>query len=674
MSSFTTADLDRRQLREPLDLVRHVPNLVGHNNSGVGNSNAYFLRGLGNTETIATFDPPVGTYMDEVYISRQSANNYPLFDIDRIDVLRGPQGTLSGRNTTGGAINIVTRKPAPEFGADVELGVGSFARHAVRGTVNYPVSDRWLTRASAYFEEADGNVRSTVTGEENNDLEAYGMRFAVRFLPSERTTWDFVIENLYHDELNLIRNCRPSPGGITPATDCAHGVDADRNASAFTASNGAGGRLDQALRGEGLDSYNHSVRLYSTLGMRVGEVDLTFITGRIDESWDYVVDFAPTGVAGGQSQFAIAQEQDTYQWSQEITATGAIADDRLHYTAGLFYLDEKNETDFQDISVNHTPVYGPVGATWLQIDRQMVNTTDSIAAYVQADYSFDDAWTVTVGGRYTEDDKGIEYRSRTARSPNEVEIFDISTAELEAGGVPVELDDAEFTPMLGIKYEPSDDWQIYASATQGFKSGGWNARGSASAPCFHTPLCYQPFGAETVWSYEGGFKSEFHDRHMRLNATLFWTEVDDLQLISGVAGSAGVVFQIQNAGDARYRGAELELDWVPSEALTLYAGLGLMDAEYTSIRQESPLTTHTQPVRAPDATGYLGASYTIPLASLHGRMTVGGDAAFTGNHWVSAAQRAGRLRGRQPLAGPGTGGVRIGRRRLVRKPLVQELR
>jgi iron complex outermembrane receptor protein len=241
-----------------------------------------------------------------------------------------------------------------------------------------------------------------------------------------------------------------------------------------------------------------------------------------------------------------------------------------------------------------------------------------------------DALTVTVGARYTDEEKDIAYVSRSDRGG----LFDISTAELVAGGIPIRQTAREVTPKFGFEYRQSDDWLWYASATKGFKSGGWNARGSAP----HIAASYLPFGPEFVWSYEGGFKSDLLDDRMRLNVTVFYADVDDLQLISGVTNPlGGVLFLTQNSGEARFRGAEIEWNWLPIEALNIYASLGLMDAEYTAIRPQpgQTITTSTQPVRSPDVTGNLGATWTLPIGDL-GSVYVGGDVAFTGTHWVSS--------------------------------------
>jgi iron complex outermembrane receptor protein len=611
ISAFTSEELERRQVTETLDLVRMVPNLVGHNNTGPGNSNAYFLRGLGNTESIATFDPPVGTYVDDVYISRQSANNYALFDVERIEVLRGPQGTLFGRNTTGGAVNVITKKPADNFQSFFEVGVGEFDRRALRGSVDAPLSERVLSKLSAFYQEQDGFVRSTVTGEENNDLEGYGARIALRFLPSDAVRWDIAGEYAFNDQLNLIRRC------VNNAANCVLGADPDTNRTGFSQRPGIGDFLVQARQGRNLGSETETLMFVSNLSWELDGVDLTFITGYRDENWDFIIDFIPTG-APGVSGFAIANQQDTRQFTQEIKATGELGD-RVRYTAGLFYIDEDNETDFQDIS----------GANLL-IDRVMENGTQSIAAYLQADLAVTDRLTLTAGGRYTDEEKDISYVSRIDRGA----LFTISTQELLAGGVPVEQSVGKFTPRIAAEFSANEDWLIYASVTEGFKSGGWNARGAAP----HTAASYLPFGPEEVRSYEAGFKSELLGRTMRLNFNLFWADVEDLQLITGVPNPAGgVLFLTQNSGEARFRGAEIEWQWIATDNLNIYSSLGLLDAEYTSIRPQpsQTITTRTQPVRSPDITGNLGFVYTVPTGV--GEISFGGSTSFTGVHWVSSA-------------------------------------
>ncbi|MEO7774859.1 MAG: TonB-dependent receptor [Steroidobacteraceae bacterium] len=616
VSAFTEAEMERRQITETLDLVKVVPNLVGHNNTGPGNSNAYFIRGLGNTESIPTFDPPVGTYIDDIYIGRQSANNFALVDVERIEVLRGPQGTLFGRNTTGGAINVITKKPDNQFAAFLEAGVGRFDRREVRGSVDVPVSDTVLTKLSGFYQEADGFVTSTVTGEKNNNLEGYGGRLAVRLLPTDTLTWDLAADYGVNSQVNLARVCNPAPGGTTPDANCAFGADADNNRTGFSNKGATSDLLADARAGRGMRSETETMFFVSNIAWKVGDVDLQFITGYRDESWEYVIDFVPIGVRG-LSGFAISNDLQTDQITQEIKATGTLASERLRYTTGIFYINENNETDWQDIS----------GPTHL-IDRIMDNGTKSIAAYLQLDFNLTDALSLTAGGRYTDEKKDIAYTSRNDRGA----LFNISTAELVAGGVPIEQEVGTFTPHFGLQYKMTPDLLWYASATNGFKSGGWNARGGGT----HTAASYQPFGPEEVWSYEAGFKSELADNSIRLNVNAFWADVENLQLVTGIPSSTGVVFLTANSGEARFRGAEIEWQWLPTENLNLYGSIGLMDGEYTSIKPQpvAQITTGTVPTRTPNATGNLGFVYTIP--STLGPFTIAASTSYTDAYYASS--------------------------------------
>jgi iron complex outermembrane receptor protein len=302
----------------------------------------------------------------------------------------------------------------------------------------------------------------------------------------------------------------------------------------------------------------------------------------------------------------------------------------------LFWLDEKNQTIFQDISINSLAANGPVGATWLQIDRTMINRARTLAAYGQMDYAATEQLTLTAGLRYTDEDRSIDYTSRADRRPNAVVIYDISTAELASGGVPVDQHVGKLAPRLAASYQLNERWSLLASATNGFKAGGWNGRGSASAPCFHTPACYQAFGPETLWTYEAGAKAEMPEYHLRLDATLFHTDVDNMQVATGISGAGGISFLTRNAADARFRGMELVLGWQPRDGLDLHANLGPLDGEYTSINTPSLLTTDTEPVQAPHATGTVGALYRLSGSSLGGRFYVGGDLSFTDRHWTAS--------------------------------------
>ncbi len=239
ISAFSNEQLQALGATETLDLIRFVPNLIGSNNTGLGTANVYSLRALNNTESIATFDPPVGTYVDEVFIARQNANNFAFFDGDRVEVLRGPQGTLFGRNTTGGAISIVLRKPARELGGYLEGGFGQFGMYTVRGSADVPLSDEWLTKFSMFTQQDEGYVGNPTTGEDGlNATDKFGARAAVRYLPSDTVTWDFAADYVKDKGANLLNfdssggpqvEREPLRPGLPPTSAAASNVAANCN-------------------------------------------------------------------------------------------------------------------------------------------------------------------------------------------------------------------------------------------------------------------------------------------------------------------------------------------------------------------------------------------------------------------------------------------------------------
>ena len=190
VTAFTETQLEIAQVEDTTDLVRVTPSLTGGLNTGTGGAVSYFIRGLGSTEQVASFDVPVATYVDEVYVARQIANNITLLDVDRIEVLRGPQGTLFGRNTTGGAISITTRKPDQDFRGSLDATYGSFNRYSLRGAVSGPLNDAVSAGVTLLKIGSDGYADSLVTGQELNGEDTWGIRGALRFQPGDAWDWN----------------------------------------------------------------------------------------------------------------------------------------------------------------------------------------------------------------------------------------------------------------------------------------------------------------------------------------------------------------------------------------------------------------------------------------------------------------------------------------------------
>ena len=571
ITALSAADLRTKQIQTTIDIPRLVPNMVGATNVGIGSANSYFIRGLGNTESIATFDPPVGTYVDDVYISRQNANNFSFFDVDRIEVLRGPQGTLFGRNTTGGAINVILKKPADTLGGYAEGSYGRFNDYSGRASIDIPISSRLLTKFSFYGNSSDGYVHNLTTGEKNNGDKGYGVRGAVRLLPTDRITWDISADYIRDNQVNV------------PET-LNHG-DLYSMTGLNTKAAPLEGIVTGTKAGYHLQNITKSASVTSNLQVEVGRTTISIITGYRDLKQGYLSDIFDGKYATGG--FALSNQGEFKQFSQEVKANGKLFDNQLEYVVGAYYIHEDDKTDFADV---FTIDAGTFGIPLVLADRVLRNSTSAPAIYGQLDYHPVPAVTLTVGARYTSEKKTVGVIPNTNPLLAGVPY---GTSDIVAAGVPTHELTKLLTPRFAIEYKPVKDVMLFASATRGFRSGGWNARAL-------TASSFQPFGAEKVWSYEGGVRSELFDRVLRLNATGFYTDVKGFQVPLGFIDSTGAInFVTQNGSDYRDYGLEAEAVLAPARGLSLFANIGLQRAKY--LNPDATIKAQQASCRAGDA-------------------------------------------------------------------------
>ncbi|KWV90788.1 TonB-dependent receptor [Erythrobacter sp. YT30] len=603
ISAFNQEALEARGIANALEVAQFVPNLVGLNNTGLGTANAYYLRGIGNTESIATFDPPIGTYVDDIYLSRQNANNLSLFDVNRVEVLRGPQGTLFGRNTTGGAVNVYMNDPGDEVAGFAEIGYGSYDQIMGRASIDIPLADSFSIKVSGYFQDDDGYAINNLADDRTNENDGWGVRLGLRGELSDSVTWKGSYIRTFADSANVLNfDCDP-----TDPTNC----DGRFVSTGFTEdSNLISPVFGPLLTGDkanfGLG--NEATMDFVSSNLEVGIGDdwaVNIITGFVDIKQDFALDFADgrglpsasnpippvTGFTFGG--FTIANEGSHTQFTQEIKFTGSIADGLIDIVGGVFYFYEDNRTDFGDIfSLNLGPGGPPPdGFPLLLADRVIDNTAEAWAGYAQADVNLTDRLTVTAGIRYTDETKTFEIRDNRPRlggglcqAANQFGPSTCIDSEnlVAANGrvIPREQSVDLFTPRFAINYQ-LDDILLFASATRGFKSGGWNARGTSPGELL-------PFGPETAWSYEAGFKSDLFGNLVRLNVTAFWLDVSDLQAPSAfIRNDGSLAFLTRNFADYENRGLEVELTTVPVDGLNLFASLGYQDDEY-NIDQNAP--------------------------------------------------------------------------------------
>jgi iron complex outermembrane receptor protein len=585
VSAFSAESLERKGIANTLSLIQYVPNMFGSNNTGLGSANAYYLRGLGNTETIATFDPPVGTYVDDIYLSRQNGNNFSFFDVERVEVLRGPQGTLFGRNTTGGAVNVIMRRPGDNVSGYVEGGYGSYDRKLLRGSIDLPLAPEVAIKLSGYWQDDDGYVRNTTTGERLNDSDGSGLRAAIRVEAGAGVSWNASLAWMRNDGENFWNaECDPRNPSDCGGRFATTGMISTRR---------LGGQPQYTLPVAGakatfpLGNEVSTLLFTSNLEWAGENHRLNLITGILDMNQDFALDFADgrglpnvavpvTPVRGfANGGFAILNDGWHQQITQEVKLSGSFGD-ALDYVAGLYFYRERNRTDFADLFTVDTGT--PTGLPLLLADRLLLNGTEAIAGYAQVDWNISPAFTATAGIRYTDEEKTVsiqDLRATCIANPAPITCLNDNLVASNGVAIPRETSTRIWTPRFALNFRANDDVLLFASATRGFKSGGWNARSTRRDT-------FLPFAQETVWSYEAGVKSDWLDNRLRVNLTGFWLDVRDLQTPSAFVNpvSGAVTFITQNFADYENKGLELELTAAPVDGLSLYFNLGWQDDRY----------------------------------------------------------------------------------------------
>ena len=627
VSAFSSNELNRRQVIDTYDILRNIPNMAGNQNVGVGTSSSYFLRAVGNGESIATFDVPVGTYVDDVFVARQNANNFALFDVERIEVLRGPQGTLFGRNTTGGAINIVMRKPGKELKGYAEAGYGRFDQSILRASVDLPLGDQFLTKVSGFWIRDNGYATQVSTGRKFNARDTGGIRGMVRILPSESLTIDLTADYVSDQNTNFLNRVGPNGERL---------VDNNIQQGAFSA------LVRGRKAGFPLDNVAKSTALTGTVALDLGAATLTSITGYRKIKQEFIIDSGgflprPTRTTGFNP---ILNDSDHKQFTQELKLNGDTGN--LNYVFGAFYMKEDNVTDFAQLATNAATFVQTVTA-----DRTLLNETKTWALYGQGDLRIAEKLVLTAGLRYTYEKRNIGVFT----NPGALGV-QLSTAGIVAVGQPIEQVYKAWTPRFALRYEATDDVMLFASATRGFKSGGWPGRSVTNA-------AFIPFQPETVWSFEGGLRLDAFDKRLRFNATGFYATTFDVQIPAQTLINNVPVSTTTNPADLRNYGLEIEATWLPVEGMNISGSLGIQKARFINpsalviAQQQRCISGSTvapacnanfvdnigelaRPVRAPAVTANLIVSYDAKIGGL-GVLTPTANVNYTGPYAVATA-------------------------------------
>lgn len=601
ITAITEAGLDARNIVKLDQVATAAPNVVFEPTApltGSSNNGSIFIRGIGTTEFSLGTEPGVGVYVDDVYLARTSGNVSDILDVEAIEILRGPQGTLFGRNSLGGAIVMRSKRPEAELSGLVKAGFGTDGLWNVSGMVNLPLSDTLRTRLSVTSRQQDGYVRDVTGTEDFGRTKSVAGRAAVEWSPAESfvatARLDFTHENNSAAPYVLIDLFDTNP--LNPGAPTFVAFQNLGLGCATSQGNAGGACVDRYFirgRHETVFGYSTDDRFLNdfnderfqskdftevfggslTLEWSPGPVSIKSVTAyrQVESRNPRNPDHTPYQVLEANSDL----EQD--QITTELQFSGAAFEDRLQWIAGAFYMREKG---FQLDSVALWPLTLFSGGDF---------TNKNWAVFGQGTIKLTDTVDLTLGVRNTEEDKTFRAVSDNFRFGRTQAIVSFrplvlgipgSTAadpKIEIPPVaifndPTPLTFSEITYHANLAWHVSDDVMTYATVSRGYKAGGFEQR--LALPVAKA-LTFEPEFAD---AYEIGFKSELFGRTLRLNGAAFQTNYKGIQC----AVVIGIAPTTINCGDGEIRGAEIEANWVPGDGWMIDLGAGYTDAKWKS--------------------------------------------------------------------------------------------
>jgi len=577
VTALTSAELARRGIDSLADVAKVTPGL-NYGDFGDLKLSPTSLRGVVGAAGSAGADPAVGYYVDEVFVGQGAGANLDLYDIAQVEVLRGPQGTLYGRNTIGGVINITTEKLSEHLAASVSGTFANYDRVRLGGSISGPIVAGLLRAKIAVVRDfRDGYERNIFLNRDVNNHDTWSGRAQLLFTPAPDTELLLAADHAEaHQETLVFETLRYNPAALIPQLLVAGGYPLntdpfDRRVIANTPSTE---RL-------------HSTGVSATFKTRFGGIELVDIAAY--HRHDY---YSRTDTC--RCQLSVTYDGDpekVRRFSNEFRISGRSGP--LGWLAGLYYLEQTTDNrSFIELGSTIADLFGDPGLTGLVIGSTGRLKTISKAAFASATWAFSDRFDVTLGARYTHDSKRIDYAQT---DPLAILGGSTTIAAHDSWG--------RLTPNANIRFRITPTVMAYLTASRGFKSGGFNdALGDANGIAF---------GPESLWNYEAGLKAELFGRRLAVNAAIYEMRWDDIQITAQNPATTFYNPIILNGGRAHSRGVEIEMTGRIGERLRIGANLAVQDARY-----EKGLLPDGKPLRfipfAPAYTGDVNAEYTIP--------------------------------------------------------------
>ncbi len=613
-------ELNRSTMRNLSNSQEFVPNLLIDTTPG-NQGAAISIRGISFQETDKSLDPPNGVILDGVYLGSSAGALLNNFDIERIEVLRGPQGTLFGKNTIGGAINVIRSAPTKEWGAKLRLAAGEFGKEEIQGLINMPLTENGGLKVYAAKLESDGYIENDLINKDMGGTDYQQIGATLAFDITENLDMSLTVERVDDDsDLGAWANfnrfadftCLTSIGGLPeagiPAADTFFGsgcMELDPYSDEDHSSQNAPNTPD--------NTYDYA---NLTLNWMLGDWQLTSITGYMDREEELRLEYDAS-----HNEFLTVLSENTYeQFSQELRINGNLTDD-INLTAGVYYWDSEWD-QYQEsydmwyyfgFNESYPPEFLPPGITLgpgeVSQDLAGKGDNEAWAVFASVDWALSERLLLNLGGRYTWEEKTFTGQSGNYwYLPADIAII--------PQGPTVNYDDdwTEFSPRVALQYSLSDDAMVFGSFSSGFKSGGFFAR----TQDIYGLTSYDP---EYVDTWELGVKTELWDNRIRFNATAFFSDYSDKQedvIVPDSTGAVGTV--VANASDVEILGLELEFTAALTEKLTVFANAGYIDSEYTDfdadingdgiVTDNSGLTLRN----TPETTIQMGGTWAQPLS------------------------------------------------------------
>ncbi len=652
-TALTAADLEEAALPDLSSIAAYTPNLnITVGSDGSSSSLQAFIRGVGEVDFAITTDPAVGIYVDGVYLARTIGANLEFADIERIEVLRGPQGTLFGKNTIGGAISVNTKAPTGDTELSLQGTVGRFDYIGFKGYGETAlIEDRLAGSISVLTKNSDGWQKRP--GDNSGSDDMFGVRGHLNFTPSDAWSSHLVLDYVDQDQQiypRVLASFNPAqlfPGfylGFVggPGSCCTANLD----------------NIDESgvTRGEDeLESFGISW----TNTWDFDSFELKSITGvRNMES----AAFRDSDNDGTQNYFSVFTAFDHDQFSQELLFSGVSFNDTMSWVAGLYYFKEDGDHHtevtlaeglFESLAAlppappftlpDGTPLAFLAVPFDLTLNYDRNQEVESMAAYFHTDWALNDALTLSVAGRYTQEEKTlstftIKRASQTPIvAPGPTDPASCSDVVAEGNGSRYTCNETwnEFSPKVGLSYQWSDDLMAYATVSRGFRSGSFNGRPTTTPEISLAD-------PETLTSYEIGFKGDFLDNRLRVNAAAFWNEYEDQQFLvnrSSASLAGGLALIVANAAESSLSGYEIELETLLTDNLRVFGAASYIKAEFDDFTTLTPDPTDptgstfieedgsNRPFQnTPEWNAMLGWQLEIPLAS--GQLKLRNDISY----------------------------------------------